>query len=62
MNDYSNMFSGPIGLIIGLLLFIWAVLMFFAPFFWYGTNNRTREISEKMDKLIKAIEESKPDR
>jgi hypothetical protein len=29
-----------------------AQLSFLAPFFWYGTNKRAREISEKMTVLI----------
>ena len=52
MDDFSQYLSGPVGIVIGIIVFIWAVLMFFAPFFWYGTNNRTREISKKMDELI----------
>ena len=52
MNDFSQYLSGPFGIVIGIIVFIWAVLMFFAPFFWYGTNSRTREISKKMDELI----------
>ncbi len=52
MNSISSMMDGPLGILIGLFFIIWTVLMFFSPFFWYGTNKRTREISQKMDELI----------
>ena len=52
MNDLDKILAGPLGLVLGILLIIWAVLMFFAPFFWYGTSKRAKEISEKLDTLI----------
>ena len=52
MSDISSMMDGPLGLLIGLFFIVWSVLMFFSPFFWYGTNKRTKEISQKMDELI----------
>ena len=47
----EQIIAGPLGLVLGLILLIWAVLML-SPFFWYGTSRRTREVSEKMDTLI----------
>ncbi|MFV8817138.1 hypothetical protein [Haliea sp. E17] len=52
MNNVDSLMAGPVGVMIGFFLLIWAILMFFSPFFWYGTNRRTKEISQKMDKLI----------
>lgn len=52
MNNLDQILAGPIGIVLGILFIIWAVLMFFAPFFWYGTSRRAKEISEKLDKLI----------
>jgi hypothetical protein len=43
---------GTTGLIVVIIVIIWGVLSLFAPFFWYGTNKRCKEISEKMDELI----------
>lgn len=50
--SFGQLMAGPIGIIIAIVGIIWGVLMLFAPFFWYGTNRRTREISKKMDTLI----------
>ena len=58
MNDLDKILAGPIGLVLGVLLIIWAVLMFFAPFFWYGTSKRAKEISDKLDTLIELRRES----
>jgi len=61
MHDFSQYLSGPLGIVISIIVFIWGVLMFFAPFFWYGTNNRTREISKKMDELIAIQRKAHPE-
>lgn len=53
--------TGWLGVVLMVFGAIWALLMFFAPFFWYGTNKRTRELSEKMDALIE-IQEKAPGR
>jgi hypothetical protein len=53
MNDLDQLLAGPIGIVLGILLIVWAILMFFAPFFWYGTWKRAKEISQKFDLLIK---------
>ena len=58
MNNLDDLLVGPIGVILGILLIIWSVLMFFAPFFWYGTSKRAKEISEKLDTLIAIRKES----
>lgn len=58
MNNFDNLLAGPIGLILGILLIIWSILMFFAPFFWYGTSKRAKEISDKLDTLIQLRRES----
>ena len=58
MNNLDQILAGPIGIVLGFLLIVWAVLMFFAPFFWYGTSKRAKEISQKLDKLIAARSES----
>ena len=61
MHDFSQYLSGPLGIEISIIVFLWGVLMFFAPFFWYGTNNRTREISKKMDELIAIQRKAHPE-
>ena len=58
MNQLETLFPGTLGLVLAIIVFIWGVLMLFAPFFWYGTNNRTRETSEKLDTLIKLQKET----
>lgn len=58
MNNFDDILAGPIGLILGILLIIWGILMFFAPFFWYGTWKRAKEISDKFDTLIAMQKES----
>ena len=53
MNDLNQLLAGPLGIVIGLLLIVWAILMFFAPFFWYGTWKQAKDISRKLDSLEK---------
>jgi hypothetical protein len=53
MNDLDQLLAGPIGIVLGILSIVWAILMFFAPFSWYGTWKRAKEISQKSDLLIK---------
>jgi len=52
MDKVVEFFGGWAGGIVVVFLLLWAMLNFLAPFFWYGTNKRAREISEKMDELI----------
>lgn len=43
---------GGMGIFGGLLMifgFIWTVLMFFAPFFWYGAWYRAKQMDEKLE-------------
>lgn len=61
METIGDLMAGPLGIFISIFILIWGILMFFAPFFWYGTNKRTRELSEKMDSLIE-IQEKAPGR
>jgi len=49
----DDVLAGTTGLVVILIVIMWAVLSILAPFFWYGTNVRAREISEKMDELVK---------
>lgn len=47
------------GLILMIFGLIWAVLMFFAPFFWYGAWYRAKQIDEKLvatNELLRDIE------
>lgn len=37
------------GLVILILLAVWAVLMFFAPFFWYGSWYRAKQIHKQLE-------------
>jgi len=48
----EDILVGTTGLIVIVIAAIWAVLYLLAPFFWYGTNKRCKEISEKLDELI----------
>ena len=49
----TGLVLGTTGLVLFVVIaLIWGVLNLLAPFFWYGTNKRCREISEKMDELI----------
>lgn len=47
MDQGAGFFEGWVGGMIVVFLLVWAMLSFLAPFFWYGTNKRAREISEK---------------
>lgn len=53
MNDLDQLLAGPLGLLVLLLVVVWAILMFFAPFFWYGTWKQTKEINKKFDSVTK---------
>ena len=62
MNDLQMLLHGPLGTVIIVLGVLWSILMFFAPFFWFGTNSRTKEIAnrlketnEKLDRLVELI-------
>lgn len=53
--DFASDLSPLLALVVivlGVLLLFWLVLFFLAPFFWYGTNKRAKEISEKLTELI----------
>jgi hypothetical protein len=50
--------AGPLGIVVAVLVALWLILMLFAPFFWYGTNSRTRETSKKMDTLIQLYQQA----
>lgn len=50
---------GFLGLIVMVFGLIWAVLMFFAPFFWYGAWYRSKQMDEKLKEtndLLRDIE------
>lgn len=53
----EEILSGGFGIVVMLFFFIMAVLIFFMPFFIYGTNKRTRETSEKLDRTNKLLAE-----
>ena len=53
----EELLSGSFGIVIILFLFVMGALIFFMPFFIYGTNKRTRETSEKLDKTNKLLAE-----
>ena len=56
MYDYHSFMYGPFGLIGAILFFIWAVLMFFAPFFWYGAWYRAKQIDRKLEETNRLLE------
>jgi RsiW-degrading membrane proteinase PrsW (M82 family) len=43
---------GLFALVVIVIVGVWAVLTFCAPFFWYATNRHAREINEKLSRLI----------
>ena len=50
---------GVFGLILMVFGLIWAVLMFFAPFYWYGAWYRAKQMDEKLaetNELLRDIE------
>lgn len=40
---------GVFGIVLMVFGFVWAVLMFFAPFFWYGAWYRAKQMDEKLE-------------
>ena len=44
----QEILSGGFGIVVILFLGVLAILLFLMPFFIYGTNNRTKETSEKL--------------
>ena len=53
----EEILGGGFGIVVMLFFFIMAVLISFMPFFIYGTNKRTREKSEKLDRTNKLLAE-----
>lgn len=51
----QEIMSGGFGIVIVLFFFVMAVLIFFMPFFIYGTNKRTKETSLKLDETNKIL-------
>lgn len=50
---------GILGVILMIFGAIWSVLMFFAPFFWYGAWYRAKQIDAKLsetNELLRDIE------
>ena len=47
--NMQEIMSGGFGIFVVLFFFVMAVLIFFMPFFIYGTNKRTKETSLKLD-------------
>ncbi|PHS13157.1 MAG: hypothetical protein COA86_17535 [Kangiella sp.] len=43
------------GVAIVLFFVVMAILVFFMPFFIYGTNKRTKETSQKLDETNKIL-------
>lgn len=41
--DVMALLAGPFGILILCLAVAWSVLMFFAPFFWYGAWYRAKQ-------------------
>ena len=54
MDNLDQLIAGPLGLFGLLLIALWVLLMFFAPFFWYSTWKQAKEINKKFDSLNKA--------
>jgi len=55
--DMESVMASGVGGMLMVVLVIWAILMMFAPFFWYGTNSRTKETSKKLDIIINLMKE-----
>ena len=53
----EEILSGGFGIVVIIFFMVMAVLIFFMPFFIYGTNKRTRETSEKLDITNKLLTE-----
>lgn len=50
--------SGPLSLVIMALFVAWAVLMFFAPFFWYGAWYRAKQTHIEAEKIRSILEQT----
>jgi hypothetical protein len=53
MNEIINELPSGVVIILSIFLVIWSVLLFMLPFFVFGAWRRAKEVSEKMDTLIR---------
>lgn len=53
--NMQEMMGGGFGVAIMLFSIVMAILIFFMPFFIYGTNKRTKETSQKLDETNKLL-------
>lgn len=53
----APVFAGPIGLLLLTVAIAWGVLMFFAPFFWYGAWYRAKQIHAEAAHIRKLLEQ-----
>ncbi len=51
----QDIMGGGFGVVIILFSIVMAILIFFMPFFIYGTNKRTKETSHKLDETNKIL-------
>ncbi|MCZ6642647.1 MAG: hypothetical protein O7F71_13795 [Gammaproteobacteria bacterium] len=47
--------SGVVGIVIVVILVIWAVMTFLMPFFVFGAWRRAKQVSEKMNKIVAVL-------
>lgn len=59
-SDPYALFAGPLGFVILLLMFIWGILMFFAPFFWYGTWYQTKRLNKNLEAYLRNAPKVEP--
>ncbi|MCR9260748.1 MAG: hypothetical protein NXH95_13555 [Pseudomonadaceae bacterium] len=52
----EELFTGTFGTFLLFAAVIWGVLLFFSPFFWYGTNMRAREAAKHLERLVQLKE------
>ena len=63
IQEIGQLGDGVVGIVLMALFFIWSILMFFAPFFWYGTNARTKQMAREIketNEILRNIRDGEP--
>jgi hypothetical protein len=54
----ADVMAGPIGVLLLALFVAWSILMFFAPFFWFGAWYRAKQVHIEAEKIRSILEQT----